>query len=142
MKKPILTPKQEAFCRNVLECQTFSEAYRRAYNASRLSDKSVHKLASALIAEPKIAARMADLRAKAADKACLTLVDHLASLAELRDAAAEAGQFPAAITAEVSRGKACGFYTERIKKELTGRDGEPVASRIEVRFVGSVADED
>src|SRR5262245_51783883 len=51
----------------------------------------------------------------------LTLEAHLAKLAEFRDKAAAAGKFGDAITAEVARGKALGFYVERRE---TGKVGE------------------
>lgn len=47
----------------------------------------------------------------------LSLKDHLAKLAELRDDAHDNGKFAAAIAAEVARGKAAGHYTT--KHELT-----------------------
>ena len=50
-----------------------------------------------------------------------TLEAHLAKLAEFRDKAAAVGKFSDAITAEVARGKALGFYVERRE---TGKVGE------------------
>jgi phage terminase small subunit len=92
-----------------------SEAYRRAYSAKRMSAKTVHECASRLLTDRKVSARVAELRAKAADKAVLTLDKHLATLAELRDVAKKAGQMDAAIRAEKHRGEAAGLYPDRSK---------------------------
>jgi hypothetical protein len=50
-----------------------------------------------------------------------TLESHLAKLAELRDQAQLAGKYGEAISAEVNRGKALGFYVTRSE---AGRPGE------------------
>jgi hypothetical protein len=50
-----------------------------------------------------------------------TLEAHLAKLAELRDQAQLAGKYGEAISAEVNRGKALGFYVARSE---AGRPGE------------------
>ena len=57
--------------------------------------------------------RLAEQRAPAIKAAQITLEGHLHDLEALRNAAAEAGQYGAAITAEVNRGKASGLYVER-----------------------------
>lgn len=48
----------------------------------------------------------------------MTLQGHLDDLKRLRDAAAGAEQFSAAIKAEIARGKAAGLYTDKI--DLSG----------------------
>ncbi len=60
-----------------------------------------------------IVARLAELRAPVVKAVQVTLERHLRDLKVLRDTAAEAGQYGAAITAEVNRGKAAGLYVER-----------------------------
>jgi len=49
-----------------------------------------------------------------------SLEAHLAKLAELRDKAAAAGKFGDAISAEVSRGRALGYYIERRESGAPG----------------------
>ena len=66
-----------------------------------------------MIANDNIVARLAELRAPVVKAAQVTLEGHLRDLNVLRDTAAEAGQYGAAITAEVNRGKAAGLYVER-----------------------------
>lgn len=66
----------------------------------------------------KVMSRVQKLRDAAAHEAQVTLEGHLNKLAELRDQSVEAGQFSAAITAEISRGKAAGLYTERVQADV------------------------
>ena len=59
----MLTEKQEKFAQSiVLEGMNYSDAYRSAYNADRMSDKTVNEKASLLASEDKIRARIAELR--------------------------------------------------------------------------------
>jgi phage terminase small subunit len=132
-----LTPKQEKFCLEFIQCGNAAEAYRRAYNTERMKPESIWVNSSKLMADANVAQRVAELRNQAAQKAMVTLESHLADLARLRDLAEEDGQFSAAITAEISRGKAVGLYTERLKQEVSGPNGGAVqtSSEIVVRFV-------
>ena len=109
-----LIPNQEAFCLAYLETGNASEAYRRAYNAENMKPETVNRRAKELIDNGKIAARLTALQGEAAEKSKLTLESHLEKLRELRDAAADFGQFSAAIRAEIARGKAAGLYTEKV----------------------------
>lgn len=63
-----LTPKQEAFVREYLSTSNASEAYRRAYDASGMTDKSINENASRLLKNVKVAARLAAAQAKLAEK--------------------------------------------------------------------------
>lgn len=73
MKTPEgLTLQQEAAVRALVEGRTQADAYRHAYPRSRQwKAKTVHEQASALFAEPKIAARVNALQAAAAEKAAV-----------------------------------------------------------------------
>lgn len=128
-----LTPKQEAFCLAYLETSNASEAYRRAYNAVRMKPETINRSAKELIDNPKIAARLDELRAPAVTAAQITYESHLRRLADLSAAAEAAEQFSAAITAEISRGKVAGLYIERT--QVTGADGKPIESSLTVKFV-------
>lgn len=66
-----LTPKQESFVRFYIETGNASEAYRRAYNASRMSDNAIHVAACRLLQNSKVALRVSELRGKAAEKVVL-----------------------------------------------------------------------
>jgi hypothetical protein len=67
-----LTPKQEAFCLAYLEMGNATEAYRQAYNAARMAQRTIEKRASELVQAEAVAARLATLRAAAAKKAILS----------------------------------------------------------------------
>lgn len=56
-----LTQKEEAFCLAVLAGQNPSTAYRNAYNPKRAKAKTVHEMASRLMAKRKVHARLAEL---------------------------------------------------------------------------------
>jgi phage terminase small subunit len=56
-----LTQKEEAFCLSIVEGQTQSNAYRKAYNAGRMKAKTVNEKASRLMAKGKIRARVSEL---------------------------------------------------------------------------------
>jgi phage terminase small subunit len=115
-----LTAKQEAFAQAYIETGNASEAYRRAYDCSRSKPNGIHVSASQLLADPKVALRVAALQANAAERAVLTLEGHLLELASLRDEAKGRGQLAAAIAAEIARGRHGGVIAvERTAVEVT-----------------------
>lgn len=127
-----LTPKQEAFCLAYIETGNASEAYRRSYNAGEMKPETVKKRASELLARGDVAGTIAQLKAPAVEKAQITLETHLKRLADLSEAAEQEGQFSAAISAEIARGKAAGIAVD--KAEIEHKGGVALTHRIE--FVG------
>ena len=122
MRNP-LTPKQEAFCLAYIETGNASEAYRRAYSASKMKPETVNREANTLLSNHNITTRLDVLRQPAIEKAQMTLEGHLKDLKELRDKAKEAEQFSAAIAAEIARGKAAGVHVEKSETKVTGALG-------------------
>lgn len=62
----MLTAKQEKFVQSiVLDNMNLSDAYRSAYNADKMSDKTVNEKASLLAGEDKIRTRILELRQQA-----------------------------------------------------------------------------
>jgi len=117
---PGLTPKQERFAQEVAAGKSQSDAYRAAFNVRPTSKaNSVHVSASQMMAHPKVALRLAELRAPAVEKAHITLDSHLQRLGDLSTKAEEAGQFAASISAEVARGKASGVHVEQTRTTST-----------------------
>lgn len=108
-----LTIKEENFCLKYVETGNATEAYKHAYNASRMKGSTINEKASLMLAKDKTKARIKELRKPVIEKAQITLEQHLADLKRLRDSAEAAASYSAAITAEVSRGKACGLYIEK-----------------------------
>lgn len=116
----MLMPKQESFCLKYLETGNASEAYRFAYDASRMKPTTVNRTAKELLDNPKIAARLAELRKPVIEKAQMTLEQHLDDLKRLRDSAWASEKYGPAIQAEIARGKASGYYIERVEKGNPG----------------------
>ena len=118
-----LTQKQENFCLAYIETGNASEAYRKAYPGTRMSDKTLNEAASRLLKNSKVVARLEELRKPATESAQITLAQHLSTLEELRELAKEEGKYGPAIQAEIARGKAAGLYVERshIDGEITVR---------------------
>jgi phage terminase small subunit len=78
-----LTPKQESFCQHMLSAPTAAEAYRRAYQPRSASEKTCWEAASRMVRHTKISARLAVLRAQAADLVTVTPSQVVAELAAL-----------------------------------------------------------
>lgn len=131
-----LTVRQENFCLAYVETGSGAEAYRRAYGAENMKPETIHRRAFDLLENGKVQARLAELRQPAIEHAELTLQAHLAELAALRDAAKERGQMSAAIQAEISRGRAAGFY-----RQADG-PGTAVQVNIDTRQPDELSDEE
>ncbi|MDR1378345.1 MAG: terminase small subunit [Synergistaceae bacterium] len=125
-----MTPKQEGFVRAYIELGDAAKAYRAAYNAERMKPATIWKRASELMSNGEVTGRIEELRQAAAESAKLTLKNHLDMLAELRDNARNLEQMGAAVSAEVSRGKAAGLYATR--QEVTGKEGGPIEIKSDI----------
>lgn len=106
-----LTVKQDGFCLAYLETGNASEAYRRAYNAERMKPETVNRSAKELLDNPKITARVAELRGAAEERHKLTVDDLLRELEEARVAAlsCETPQSSAAVGATMGKAKLLGY---------------------------------
>ncbi len=114
----MLTVKEERFAQ-LLAIADISQtaAYIDAgYSPTQLR-KTIWESASRLAANPKVVARVNEIRATARDNAAMTLEKHLANLADIRDMAlvgdkTAAGNvvknYGAAVSAEIARGKHSG----------------------------------
>lgn len=129
-----LTPKREAFAQAVASGMTQADAYRAAFTVKPgTKPESAQVNASKLMADAKVAQRVEEIRRPAVKRAQITLESHLADLRMLRDRALEAEQYSAAISAEVSRGKASGLYTDKV--EHSGPDGGPIQNVTRIELV-------
>jgi hypothetical protein len=77
----ILRPREEAFCVAVLSGQNPSDAYRTVYKPQRAQAKTVHEMASRLMAKRKVRARLAELMEPVIERAQLSRNQWLESLA-------------------------------------------------------------
>ena len=78
-----LTPKEEAFCVAVFAGQNPSKAYREVYKPRRAKAKTVHEMASRLMAKHKVSARLVELLKPVIAKAQLTREQWLAAVARV-----------------------------------------------------------
>lgn len=79
----MLTPKQEQFVKNiVLEQMNYTEAYRNAYNAANMSDKTISEKASRLKDQDKIRARIKELSAEIVSPKIMTVQQRAERLTE------------------------------------------------------------
>lgn len=80
----MLTAKQEQFAKNIaLENMSYADAYRSAYNAKGMADKTVHEKASRLKDMDKVRARVEELRAELATPSIMTAQKRLEWLTDL-----------------------------------------------------------
>lgn len=79
----MLTAKQEAFCQNIIQGMSQADAYRSAYDAKKMSDKTIHERASVLASQDKVKTRLTELRDKLANEKIMTAQERLQWLTEL-----------------------------------------------------------
>ena len=78
-----LSPREEAFCLAIVEGLSESDAYRKAYRPQRAKAKTVHEMASRLMAKRKVRARIAELMEPLIRRAQLSREDWLEGLARI-----------------------------------------------------------
>ena len=119
-----MTPKQEAFCLAYIETGNASEAYRQAYNAGKMKPDSVNVNASKLLADTKVALRVAELKSELVERHKVTADTIAKMLREDREFAQECKTPGAAVSATMGLAKIYGLLTD--KTELTGKDGNAI----------------
>lgn len=132
-----LTPKQEAFAIAYVETGNASEAYRRSYNAEKMKPETVNRTAKEQLDNPKIAARLAELKAAHVERHEVTVDDLIRELEEARSIAmAGERQQPAAmVAATMGKAKILGLVQDKVDARLTGPDGGPIEHSLRVTFV-------
>ncbi len=110
-----LTQKQENFCAAYIETGNASEAYRRAYDASRMKPESISVKASELMRNGGVTVRIAELRAATAQRHQLTVDDLLNELEEARSLAmmGKRPQCGAAVNATLGKAKLLGYLDKK-----------------------------
>lgn len=125
-----LTPKQEKFARKYLECGNASEAYRYAYDCSRMKDVSVNRNAFAMLHNVKIASRIDYLKAHLAEASgisALRILEEHAKIAfsdatRIRSGWMSLKEFEALTPEE----RACIKGVETRERKVVGGDNEMV----------------
>lgn len=78
-----LTPKQEKFAQLVADGKTQADAYRGAYNATTMADKTIIETASKLMSDSNVSTRVKELRQELSQKALWTREDSVRVLKEV-----------------------------------------------------------
>ena len=110
-----LTQKQENFCLAYVETGNASEAYRRAYDASRMKPESIAVNASKLMSDAKVSLRISSLQSQAQQRHQLTVDDLLNELEEARTIAStgEKPQATAMVAATMGKAKLLGYLDRK-----------------------------
>jgi phage terminase small subunit len=111
----MLTPKQEQFVKNiVLEQMNYTEAYRNAYNAENMSDKTISEKASRLKDQDKVRARIKELSAEIVSPKIMTVQQRAERLTEF----AQDEDRNVAMKAIDLLNKMTGEYIQRVSAEV------------------------
>jgi len=121
-----LTPKQEKFCQLYIELGNASEAYRQAYDASKMKPETINTKAKELLNNGKITVRIEELKAEHKERHNITVDDLIAELEEARQLAKDPvkPQPAAMVSATMGKAKILGFDKQVV--ELSGKDGKPI----------------
>ena len=112
----MLTAKQEAFVQNILSGMTQADAYRAAYDTSKMADKTIHERASVLAAQSKIKARITELRERITSETIMSAQKRLEWLTER--IADESVDINAKLKAIDIMNKMQGEYVQKVEAEV------------------------
>ncbi len=130
-KRAGLTIKQELFASSVADGQPSSDAYRLAYDADRMGPPSIWSEASRLASNPKVAARIEQLRAEKDQLRRMLVLDHEeAILAQLQHEALTAKTDSARIRALELLGRHAGMFAERVEVIPAERTAEQIEAEL------------
>jgi phage terminase small subunit len=79
----MLTAKQEAFVKNIIDGMSQADAYRNAYPNQRMADKTIQETASRLMKNSKIIARLEELRAQIMNPSIMSAQERLELLSRI-----------------------------------------------------------
>jgi phage terminase small subunit len=121
MPGPLKNARHERFAQELAKGMTHGEAYAAA--GYKRDDKNAARLTK----NDGVAARIVELKERAAEKAVVTAADIAAQLDEDRAFARKLKQAAAAVSASLGKAKVLGVIIDR--QELTGRNGGPIEYR-------------
>ncbi|EJD6581396.1 terminase small subunit [Providencia rettgeri] len=130
----MLTTKQENFCLAYIETGNASEAYRTAYNASKMKPESINRKAKELLDNGKITARVNELQQDIRTKHDITvmmLLDELEA-ARLKALNADTPQASAAVAATMGKARLTGL--DKVLVDLTAN------VKVETRSIKDIFD--
>ena len=111
----MLTAKQEAFARNIVEGMNQADAYRSAYNAKKMSDNAIYREASLLVSNPNVAQRISELRDELSKPTIMSAQRRLEWLTELINSEEDIN---AKLKAIDIMNKMQGEYTQKIEADV------------------------
>ena len=114
-----MSPKQEHFAQCIADGMTQADAYRTAYDASNMKDTSIHVNASKLLADAKVAQRVAELKEKLVTKALWTREMSVKALVSAYKVA-QGSNSSTGMTGAIKELNAMHGFNEPSKLELTG----------------------
>ena len=117
-----LTPKQEKFCQLYIELGNASEAYRQAYDCSRMKTETINTKAKELRKQGPITARISELQDEHKERHDITVDDLIAELEEARQVAKQEAAAGAMVSATMGKAKILGFDKQVV--EHTGANGK------------------
>ncbi|HEQ1858609.1 TPA: terminase small subunit [Providencia alcalifaciens] len=130
----MLTTKQENFCLAYIETGNASEAYRTAYNASKMKPESINRKAKELLDNGKITARVSELQQDIRTKHDITVMKLLDELeaARLKALNADTPQASAAVAATMGKARLTGL--DKVLVDLTAN------VKVETRSIKDIFD--
>ena len=127
-RQPPMNQRMVQFAHLLASGKTHAEAYDLSHpSKTRRTVKTAREKGSRLAADTRVQDMIAKLQEKATQATLFTLQMHLANLHDISLKALAARDFNAAARAEEARGKAAGFYVQRL--EHTGKDGGPIETK-------------
>lgn len=79
----MLTAKQEAFVKNIIDGMSQADAYRSAYSTKNMSDNAIYREASVMMNNPNIAQRLKELRDQMIKPSIMTAQERLEFLSKV-----------------------------------------------------------
>ena len=112
-----LTHKQESFCQEIAKGSTQKDAYITAYNAEKMTSKTIDERASVEANKDKVATRIATLTTKIAElvtsATAYDIQKHFEELEDIRELAVEKNQLSTAGKMVELKGKSAGLYVDK-----------------------------
>ena len=109
-----LTPKREGFIVDVFKGETPTQAYRNNFATKNMADKTIWEASSRLMADSKVAARLAILQSVAAERAQVTVESITKELEEARLMGMSTEQSSAMTAASMGKAKVNGLLVDKV----------------------------
>ena len=109
----MLTSKQESFCHAIVSGMSQADAYRAAFSAGKMKAETIQEEASRLMANPKVSARVVELRAPVIVKMQYGLEQAMLEAAEAFQVAKAKENGGAMVAAVQLRAKLNGLLVEK-----------------------------